>query len=259
MDDDGGGGVAPVSASPGHGCRARALTLVSGVVLLCACADRELEVFRDAEGSGPSAGTGGISGTGGGSGGGTPMAGAPSGGGGSGGEAPERLVLWVDDFEDGDTRVNPPGGWWYTVNDGVGDQFLRLVSDPAAPERGICLRTNGSGFTRWGAAVGANVLGFYELGEFDTLRFLARAAAPLEVTLALPDGSDHSFNYVLQVDTDWTEYSVRLDQLSVTVDGAVVPLNVAGIHELQWFFFQPEAFEFWLDDVRLLRDDGQAL
>jgi hypothetical protein len=167
-------------------------------------------------------------------------------------------VHWLDDFEDRDTRLNAPGGWWYTVNDGVGDQALRLLEDPEAPERGVCLRTHGSGFTGWGAAVGANVLGFYELGAFDTLRFLARAGGPLQVTLALPDGSEHDFHQVLELDAGWTEYSVRLDQMSVTVDGEAVPLDLAGLHELQWFFFQSDAFEFWLDDVRFYRVSGAA-
>lgn len=184
------------------------------------------------------------------------MAGSFSGEGGDAGDSSvEELVHLVDAFDDGDTLANDPGGWWYTVNDGAGQQELTIGEDPEHPEVGLCLRTTGSNFESWGAAVGVGIDGFYARGAFDTLRFSARSSAVREVSLQMLGGSEPRFIRTLQVGTEWTEYSIYLDRESVTVDGETVMLDIPSLYELQWFFFVPEPFDFWLDDVRLLRHE----
>lgn len=236
----------------------RGLSVVVGLVVapsLAACGDRELLVFDAGVGGQDGDGTGG----GGSSSGGRASGGASSGGGssaGGGAGAPTtELVHVLDTFEDGNTLSNEPGGWWYIINDGAGQQELTVVQGPECLERGFCLRTVGSGFEGWGAALGVGIDGFYERGAYDTVRFFARAGTPRAVSFQMLTHSGPRFIRSLEVGTEWSEYSLRLDQETVNVDGATVHLDVADLYELQWFFFVPEPFEFWIDDVTFLRHE----
>lgn len=226
-----------------------ALLLAAGV----ACTDIDLSVFESrVPPESPPPSTGGTSG---GTGGSSSVAGAP----GEGGSPPvlqETIVHIVDDFEDGDTRAELPGGWWYTVNDGTGSQQMNVAEEADRSGSAYHLHTEGTDFTDWGAAIGVDVLEFFVGGEpIHVLRFSARASSPREVNLHLLDGSGEAFTRTFQITTEWADYSVRLDQVFSVVGERVVPLDVATLHELQWFFFVPEPFDFRLDDVLLLRNE----
>jgi hypothetical protein len=84
--------------------------------------------------------------------------------GGSGGAAISDLL--IDDFEDGDAQialVAGRNGSWFSANDGSGQQSpapnaatLPTLLSPARGTSTLALHTSGSGFTGWGALVGAN-------------------------------------------------------------------------------------------------------
>ncbi len=257
--------MAPVRGWGGARAPSGLLLVVSlGVTSgLAACGDRELLVFEAGVGGQDDGSTGGGGdGQGGGwqsgdvrSGGGGSSGGTSALGGDAGAASAERLVHLLDTFDDGNTLSNEPGGWWYIINDGAGQQELTVVQGPGCPEHGFCLRTVGSNFEGWGAALGVGIEGFYERGPYDTVRFSARVGTPRDVSFQMLTRSGPRFIRSLEVGTEWTEYSLRLDRETVNVDGETVRLDVADLYELQWFFFVPEPFEFWIDDVMFLRED----
>jgi hypothetical protein len=166
------------------------------------------------------------------------------------GDAATRLI---DDFEDRDTQTISHGGWWYTVRDDTSSQYFAVEDDARRPDSAFALHTSGSGFTDWGAAIGVDVAGYFAAESFNVLRFLARAETPREVSVHLLDGSGQHFTRSFEISADWQRYFIYLDEMYIVVDGQGVPLDVATLHELQWFFFLPESFDFWLDDVTLIR------
>lgn len=189
----------------------------------------------------------------------------PEGGGGRGGTTPVEPMAGaagdgtpgapqplIDDFEDGDMHAKAPIGWWYPVNDGTGTQGTGIEPVNGASGSVYALRTHGSGFTDWGAAVGVNLAGDamipLDAQAFERLCFRARVepgdSSSLQVHL-LRDPGVH-YRRDVSLSESWTRYCLPLGDFVSTDQQPLVPDRLIAIQ----FFFAPNApFELWLDDV----------
>ncbi|HEX2873326.1 MAG TPA: hypothetical protein VHP33_18840 [Polyangiaceae bacterium] len=188
--------------------------------------------------------------------------GGAGGAGGAGGmtSAPEAgkstapsLPLLIDDFEDGDPRAKEPLGWWYPVNDGKGTQGFGIEPASLAPTGVYALRTHGSGFHDWGAAVGVDLLGNagpLDLRSGHELCFIARieAASSTSMQVHLLSAAQHYIRDVSLSET-WTRYCLALTDFRSLNQEALVPTQLIA---LQYFFPPTEPFAFWLDDVEVM-------
>ena len=156
----------------------------------------------------------------------------------------------VDDFEDGDTRANAPLGWWYPINDGTSTQGFGI--EPLSGDTGsvYALRTHGSGFRDWGAAVGVNLIGDsipLSAAAYTELCFVARVDAgstPLVAVHLIRD--DNHYTQEISLSDAWSNHCLRLTGFIRADDGPLVPSELVALQ----FFFAPEtAFAFWLDEV----------
>jgi len=219
--------------------------------LLCACDDGVLRAFEP-----HAAGLAGIGGLGG-------TASSAAGGGGRGGMpalnsaggaglAPPTSPLLIDDFEDGDMRAKSPFGWWYPVNDSTGTQGTGI--EPVVGGASVySLRTHGSGFTEWGAAVGVDLVGesrpLNALG-YARLCFVARVEAGSSSSIQVHLLRDPGVHYQREVSLSeaWSRYCLPLTDF-IGEDQDVLMLDE--LIALQFFFAPKDSFELWLDDVEL--------
>lgn len=229
----------------------RALSIVVlSAWLLAACDDALLAAFEQAPIQG-GAGAPGLDADAGGSGGqkgsdslaGAGLAGANT-------IEPNPPSPFIDDFEDGDTRAKEPRGWWYPVNDGTGTQGFGI--EPASPANGsvYALRTHGSGFQDWGAAVGVDLVGDstpFDASTYDKLCFGAHIEADTSsaIQVHLIRDGQHYIKDVSLSET-WTSYCLPLVDFIGSDATAFVPNELIALQ----FFFPPKApFALWLDDV----------
>jgi hypothetical protein len=213
--------------------------------LLTACDDGVLRAFE------PRASTGGA---------GAPGPGAEAGGGRGGTTADPvagasqnpTVPLLVDDFEDGDTRAHEPLGWWYPVNDATGTQGFGI--EPISRGASVyALRTHGSDFQAWGAAVGVDLAGdgtLPDLRAYQQLCFEARVetAGGTVIGVHFVRAALHYIHDVSLSDT-WSRQCVPLIDF-IGPDGA--PLAPNELQALQFFFAPASPFAFWLDNVEIV-------
>jgi hypothetical protein len=232
--------------------RARCCVAFAGC-LLGACDDRELHAFEphgSALGGGafePGAG----SQAGGGRGGTTsiePVAGA--------GNAPPSSPLLVDDFEDGDPRAKEPLGWWYPVNDRTGTQGFGIEPASSSAASVYALRTHGSGFQSWGAALGVNLVDGatpLNLLSYEELCFVARVEADtaqrIEVHLLRQGEEEEHYRKEVSLSESWTRYCLPLVAFIGANEAALLPNELIA---LQFFFPPGSPFALWLDDVSVV-------
>jgi len=177
-------------------------------------------------------------------------AGEPSAGEGMG---PPTSPLLIDDFEDGDMRAKPPLGWWYPVNDGTGTQGTGIEPVTSGGTSVYALRTHGSDFSDWGAALGLDLRGESTTSlsavDYQQLCFVARVEAGSSTSIDVHLLKDPGVHYVREVSLSesWNRYCLRLtDFLTVDQSTSLVPDQLIALQ----FFFPPQArFELWLDDV----------
>jgi hypothetical protein len=170
---------------------------------------------------------------------------------GSAGQGPT-LPLLVDDFEDGDTIAQMPLGWWYPVNDGTGTQGFGIEPVNSGRASVYALRTHGSGFQDWGAAVGVDLT--FESKPLSALNykqlcFVARVEAGSSTLTEVHflRGGQH-YIQALSLSESWTRYCRPLVDFTTPTQEALVP---SGLLALQFFFAPGAPFVFWLDDVEL--------
>jgi hypothetical protein len=219
--------------------------------LLLACDDGVLRAF---EPHAPVVGGGG----------GAPIAGAGGGGGGTTsvdpaagtGNAGPSSPLLIDDFEDGDSRAEEPLGWWYPVNDKTGTQGFGIEPVSRGTASVYALRTYGSGFQSWGAALGVNLIGEaapLRAQSSEQLCFEARVDADtsnaIEVHFLVEGDEQHYVQSVLLSET-WARYCLPLSDFS-DLNGAVLVPNA--LIALQLFFPSGSPFALSLDDVSIGR------
>lgn len=216
--------------------------------LLTACDDGLLRVFERRE---PAIAGGGGGGDGG-------RAGSAAGGGAGGTQASEAGTsaqgptspLLIDDFEDGDARAKEPLGWWYPVNDKTSLQGFGVEPVSGGTASTYALRTHGSGFQSWGAAVGVDLVGDatpLDLSSYRQLCFAARVEADSSdwVQVHLLRGDLH-YTRDLSLSQTWNRYCIPLVDFMATNQGPLVPSDLIA---LQFFFAPSSPFAFWLDDV----------
>jgi len=220
--------------------------------LLCACDDGVLRAFEPHHDE--LGGVGGLGGTsssaeGGGGSGGMPAA-NPAG---SGGLAPPTSPLLIDDFEDGDMRAQSPFGWWYRVNDSTSTQGIGIEPVGAGSASVYALRTHGSGFTDWGAAVGVDLTSdsrsLNALG-YQRLCFVARVEAGTSSAIHVHLLRDPGVHYERAVSLSevWSRYCMPLADFIGVDQDVLVPDELIALQ----FFFEPNApFEFWLDEIEV--------
>jgi hypothetical protein len=221
--------------------------------LLAACDDDGVLRAFEPRTVAPSTSGGSVAdaGTGGGGSGGSPSNGAAGAG------APSVTTpLLIDDFEDGDTRAKEPLGWWYPVNDGTATQGYGIEPVARSETSVYVLRTHGSGFQDWGAAVGVNLLSGdvtpLNAKSDEQLCFVARVetgtSTQVQVHFVVTGGERHFIREISLSDA-WSRYCLPL---SGFLSGQE-PLVPTGINALQFFFAPRERFELWLDDVEIAR------
>jgi hypothetical protein len=208
--------------------------------LLSACDDGSLRAFQPSLALGGTGGSGpdGQSGT------------APTEAG-ADGKVPT-VPLVVDDFEDGDTIAKMPLGWWYPVNDGTGTQGFGIEPVSGGTASVYALRTHGSGFQEWGAAVGVDLTGesmSLNVVSYKQLCFAARveAGSSTLIQVHLLQGGQH-YSQELSLSESWTRYCRPLVDFRGLTDAALVPSELIA---LQFFFAPGSPFVFWLDDVEI--------
>jgi len=253
--------------------------------------------------AGAGAGTSGADGASGassGGSGGTLSAGGTGGSGGSGvagavaaaGSTSTETFELIDDFEDRDAFILPlhnRTGPWYVFSDsttaGIESPFtIALLSAPNLRAGSLAaLHFTASGFTDWGAGVGANFLLVdlagkkvaYDVSAYRGIQFYARVASGAQATLKLlvpttysdPDGGkcsgtangtrcgDHLFSPLGPVKTDWALYTCQFSALVQQGFGlkqaAFDPTSVYSIQFTLSTAVLP--VDIWIDDVAFIK------
>ena len=217
-------------------------------------------------GSAGTAGTGGASGNG---------ASGASGASGSGGVS---IVDLIDDFESGDGSLpatNGRDGAWYSYNDEtVGGVQSPVPATMFTPESGgpsgagLAAHTTGSGFTLWGAGIGADfnnngsVRGSYDASAYQGVTFWARGSVTLNFkilsapttpidqggTCSATDCEDHH-QAAVSLNGSWAQYSFSFAELTQQGWGSAATFNAKEVISLQFEVEQDTAFDFWVDDI----------
>lgn len=190
----------------------------------------------------------------------------------------------IDDFEDGNGQiagVDSRIGFWFVYNDGTtgGTQTPPLnnvlPSMPGANGSRYAMRTTGTGFTNWGAGLGAELdasgnrtctlnLAAYHGVQFWTKGTPATAQIRFQLTqsnlqqiqfggtcnpatLTCSDFYDVSFNPT----PDWSQHTVLFSDMKQEGWGSKAPFDVTQIQGIRFQITAP-SFEFWVDDISLV-------
>ncbi len=196
----------------------------------------------------------------------------------------------IDDAEDGDTKllaVDSRSGGWFVVNDKTGVQVPTGQMLPEAGEgaegSAAYMRTSGTNFTEWGAAIGLNFYGNpscpYDAAAFEGLRFFARGKSTVSVqistagTVPVSIGGDGSCQQPggtpdqgcygthrtdVALTADWAEYVVRWDDLVQPEWGTPAVFDPTRVIAVQWTVLEEQAldFEFAIDQVSFVTAGG---
>lgn len=207
--------------------------------LLSACDDGSLRAFE------PRLALGGTSGTSS-----DPQGGSAPAEAGAAGQGPTSPLI-IDDFEDGDPMAQQPLGWWYPINDRTGAQGFGIEPVNGGAAGVYALRTHGSGFRDWGAAVGVDLthqLMPLNVASYKQLCFAARVE-PGSSTLIAAHFLQGGQHYILElsVSESWERYCRPLIDFKLEK----APLVPRELNALQFFFAPGAPFAFWLDDVEV--------
>lgn len=219
-----------------------------------------------------------------------------AGAGGSVAGAPSGSFELIDDFEDGDAVVLPShgrNGPWYTVADATpgGKLSMFAVAAPtgagAAVGSTLAVHFTATGFTDWGAGVGADLVNIagkkvtYDVSAYTGVHFYAKVAAGASTTLKLlvpttysdPSSgicsdavpatvpskrcSDHLFSQKT-ITTTWASYDVLFKDLSQQGFGLLqAKLDPKSLYSLQFAMTAKlmgavAPVDLWLDDVSFI-------
>jgi hypothetical protein len=162
--------------------------------------------------------------------------------------------LLIDDFEDGDSRAKEPLGWWYPINDKTSTQGFGIEPVSGGTPSVYALRTHGSGFRLWGAAVGVSLVAESQplnpMG-YEEVCFLARVEADIGAPVDVHLLSVEEVHYIQGVTLSeaWTPHCLPLVDF-IGPNGA--PREPSALIALQLFFPTGSQFALWLDDVSLV-------
>jgi hypothetical protein len=194
----------------------------------------------------------------------------------------------IDDFEDGNGELPKIGGrvgYWYTSNDSTltGTQLpvygsIIFAAQPIIdrPGSNYAIWTEGSGFTAWGAGLGAYLNTnasqgrFYDASAYRGITFWAKAedgranvirfnvsnvATVADGNICTGNGCWDHFGAWITLGTTWRRYSFLFSDL--TQRGWAVPLqSQLDITKLRGLEFTVQAgvdFGFYVDDVAFIQ------
>jgi hypothetical protein len=189
----------------------------------------------------------------------------------------------IDDFEDGNLLVDSRAtfhGLWYVNNDGSGTQSpaadadptrASLLAQPGSPwSKSRALHTSGSGFTLWGAFVGARLNASrteacrVDLSAYAGISLSVRGEGALRLNLGTvattpaEDGGEcdsdvcSDYGRVVELSSDWQQVSIAFEQLSQPTWAS--PADWDPTRALRVSFWADEGdFDFWVDDIDLYR------
>lgn len=157
----------------------------------------------------------------------------------------------IDDFEDGDVRAKVPRGWWYPVNDETSTQGFGIEPISDGTPSVYALRTHGSGFHDWGAALGVDLVGDTSpLSAPSTAKlcFQARVEPGTTTLVQVHFVSDQHYIHEVSLSEAWSRYCSTLTDFVGANDAPLIPNDMIA---LQFFFAPNSRFELWLDDVEI--------
>ena len=194
----------------------------------------------------------------------------------------------IDDFEDQDGFILPlhkRNGPWYVFSDKTAGKLspftiALLTGEGARPGSTAGLHLTASGFTDWGAGVGADLVNLaakkvaYDVSAYRGIRFYAKVASGTQSSLKLlvtttfsdPDGgkcndavadkrcSDHLFYPVSSIKSTWDVYECDFDELVQQGFGLVQPeLDPTSVYSIQ-FTLSTKLLpvDLWIDDVSFI-------
>ncbi len=187
-------------------------------------------------------------------------------------------TLLIDDFEDGNNQVSliaGRNGYWFTSNDGTGQQSpdphaeaLPTLLVPPRGESTRALHTTGSGFTVWGALVGANFVATgpaampYNISAYRGISFVAKLGKVGVTDNARLSITNYDTLYGCMVCDDHFGASVTFTDVFQTIQVPFASLKQTGFgkpllptfdttraYALQIGWAKAEAFDVWIDDV----------
>ena len=198
----------------------------------------------------------------------------------------------IDDFEDRDAFILPlqkRNGPWYVFSDSTPSAIespftIALLSAPNLRAGSLAaLHFTASGFTDWGAGVGANFLVVdlagkkvaYDVSAYRGIQFYARIASGAQATLKLfvpttysdPDGGkcsgtvdgtrcgDHLYCQIGSLKTDWALYTCQFSALVQQGFGlAQSALDPTSVYSIQ-FTLSTKVLpvDIWIDDVAFIK------
>jgi hypothetical protein len=231
--------------------RASALLLCSS---LCGCGQGQLQAFSNDPHAAGGTSSGVLQGDLGGS-----------------GEPQAFTTRLIDDFEDGDTRVNPKSeSWWYAFNDNTGEQQFQIEN--VSGERSnssYAAHTFGEYFTTWGAGLGVDLAGVqdarnpeepFDASQFAGISFWAKTQADsvrkLRVDLLSPCGDDcASYSGVsIELSHQWQQYTVLFSELEPRQNDS--DFDESQLVHIQFFFLGTDRFDLWVDDLSVVSKDS---
>jgi hypothetical protein len=204
--------------------------------------------------------------------------GASSEAGGASGANTGASTLLIDDFEDGNSQVllnAGRNGYWFTANDGTGmqspDPHADALPELLSPPRGMstrALHTSGSGFSVWGALVGANFVAVgmtampYSISAYQGVTFtakLGRVGVTAKARLAI---TNYDTLYGCTTCDDHFGATVTFSDVFQTIQVPFASLKQTGFgkpllqtfdtdrtYTLQFSWAKAETFDVWIDDV----------
>ncbi len=193
----------------------------------------------------------------------------------------------IDDFEDQDDfilRLSMRNGPWYVFSDATAGTLTPLTIAPLtgadvrpSSNSTAALHLTASGFTDWGAGVGADMVNLssgkkapYDVSAYRAIRFYAKIASGTTSTVKvlLPniysdaDGGkcddtvttkrcgDHLFKSVSGLKTTWDVYEVEFSEFTQQPFGLPQPaFDPTGVYSVQFTLTNKLPVDLWLDDV----------
>jgi hypothetical protein len=198
-------------------------------------------------------------------------------GGASGADAAASTLL-IDDFEDGNSQVllnAGRNGYWFTANDGTGmqspDPHADALPELLSPPRGMstrALHTSGSGFSVWGALVGANFVAVgmtampYSISAYQGVTFTAKLGRVGVTAKARLSITNYDTLYGCTTCDDHFGATVTFSDAFQTIQVPFASLKQTGFgkpllptfatdraYSLQFSWAKAETFDVWIDDV----------
>jgi hypothetical protein len=190
----------------------------------------------------------------------------------------------IDDMEDGDASILVTGGRngaWFSIHDDTPGSLWPpsdspFVMSPLPQPRGsskISVRTNGSGFSTWGAAVGvvlkidaAKQPVFYDASAYKGITFWAKIGDNSTTSLRVdfPDKNtfatggvcqgmqcnDHFGQSISSLGAAWKQFSIAFSELKQSSFGQQQPaLDAAHLAGIQFEFGKDATFYVLIDDL----------